>query len=696
MKHKGLFVTGTGTGVGKTVVAGALAHLLAEEWYDVAVMKPIQTGAPVQGGKAVSSDLEFMRMMAGTGDKDDLAMPYAFSLPLAPYHAALAENRRIEPARIVNAFRSLSEQRNMVIVEGAGGLMTPLTDELFWADVIKMLNIPAVIVTSSKLGMIHQTLATVLAAETYGVEIAGIVVVENDPKDNPPVDLKFLEKNCNVPVWGVLPYCKGLARKTPDYAELRRAAANSFDSAKLVEYIDRENAPQLQQRLERMDRQHVWHPFTQMREWEKEPMLIVSRGNGVRLTGLEGEGYYDGHSSYWVNVHGHGHPRLTRALAKQAARLDHATFLGLSNRPAIELAHRLAEITPHSLTRVFYSDNGSTAVEVALKMSVQYFRNTLGKKSKKTKFLAIGGAYHGDTLGAVAVGGVDLYRRVFGPLLADVFFAPAPHCYRCPLGKTYPDCALACAGELERMAEMHHEKIAALIIEPIVQCPGGIVTAPHGYLKKAREVCDRFGILMIADEVAVGFGRTGKMFACEHEEVQPDLMALSKSLAAGVLPLAATMASEKVYEAFLGDYEEKKTFFHGHTFTGHPPACAVALESLKMFRQKKMLAQVEARSLQLLDELVKFENLPHVGDVRHKGMIVGIELVKNRDTREPFAPHLRTGHAVAMEARRRGLIVRPLGDITVLFPILSSTQGELKKMADILYHSIAAVTGDFA
>jgi adenosylmethionine-8-amino-7-oxononanoate aminotransferase len=294
------------------------------------------------------------------------------------------------------------------------------------------------------------------------------------------------------------------------------------------------------------------------------------------------------------------------------------------------------------------------------------------------------------------VGGIEIYRNIFKELLADAIFVHSPYCYRCPLGREYPDCTLACAAEVEKTIAERHEEIAAFVIEPMVQCPGGIITAPHGYLKKMRELCDRYDVLMIADEVAVGFGRTGRMFACEHEEVRPDLMALSKSLAGGMMPLAATMAAQKIYDAFLGSYDERKTFFHGHTFTGHPLGCAAALENIRMMEENKTVESVEEKSQFLRDELVRFENLPHVGELRQLGLIVGIELVKNAETKEPFTPSLRTGHRVAMEARKNGLIVRPLGDVVALFPILAAENSDLKEMAGILYEAVATVTGGFA
>jgi len=695
MMHKGLFVSGVGTGIGKTVAAGAIAHLLRQNSYDLGVMKPVQTGIIEKDGKVCSPDLEFIREMAQTRDSDELSLPYAFSTPASPYHAAMVDNRRIEPGKIVAAFRGMLKVRDFVLMEGAGGLMTPLTEDMFWADLIKLLDVPLLIVAHPELGMIHNIISTVMSAEMYGLEVAGLLVVERSTMLHPPVDVKFLERHTDLPLLGFLPFCPALARKKPDVARFREHVEEFINPEKLLAFLERRQSRETQKKLERDDKKFVWHPFTQMSEWGKDGMVVINRGSAENLFDVQGNSYLDGHSSYWVNVHGHGNTRLVRALTRQAAKLDHATFLGLSNPPAVELAEKLVEISPASLKKVFYSDNGSTAVETALKMSVQYWRQEGGENNGKTKFMALENAYHGDTLGAVAVGGVETYRRTFGELLTDVIFVNSPYCYRCPYGKSHPSCGLSCAVEMEQLVEKYRHELAAFIIEPMVQCPGGIITAPYGYLRRVREACDRFGVLLIADEVATGFGRTGRMFACEHEDVQPDLMCLSKSLAAGILPLAATLATQKVFDAFLGDFEEQKTFYHGHTFTGHPTACAVALESLRLFRNKKLLAQVEGKAQHMRDELVRFENLPHVGDVRQIGTIVGVELVENRETREPFDPQLRTGHQVILEARRRGLIVRPLGDIVVLFPILASRNSELKRMADILYESIAAVTGDF-
>ncbi|GMT42021.1 MAG: hypothetical protein IEMM0002_0432 [bacterium] len=696
MRHKGIFITGVGTGVGKTVAAGAIAHLLVGKGYDVGVMKPVQTGVKKKKVSACSPDLEFMRKFCSRpADPDEQSMPYVFNDALSPYHAALKAAVDIDLKKIAAAFDYLKSRHDIVIVEGAGGLMAPLTKNDSWPDLIRMLDIPIVIVTHPALGMIHETLSTGMAAEMYGLESLGMLLVEtgsDDSKKHPKTDIALLEDRAQMPMLGFLPYTDAVAKKNVNCKKFRFHVEKHIDAGPIVDFIERRESSKLQKRLEKIDGNNIWHPFTQMREWETEPMLIIESGSGVMLKDVHGRKYYDGHSSYWVNVHGHCHPRLVRKLVSQAARLDHSTLLGLGNRPAIELADALLKIVPSALEKVFYSDNGSTAVEVGLKMAFQYHRQKEGKNTKRKKFAALINGYHGDTLGGVSVGGIDLYRKIFEPILADAVFVISPYCYRCPLDKSYPQCSLACAVEMEKILGEHRDEIAAFVIEPIVQCPGGIITAPHGFLRRVREVCDEYGILLITDEVAVGFGRTGRMFACEHEDVQPDIMAISKSFGAGLLPLAATLATQEIFDVFVGRYDEQKTFFHGHTFTGHPIACGVALENIRMMEESGMLASIGEKAQFMADELVRFENLQHVGDVRRVGMIAGIELVKERETKKSFAESLRTGHKVAMEARKKGLIVRPLGDILVLFPILAAQTPDLNKMVEILYDSIAAVT----
>jgi len=444
--------------------------------------------------------------------------------------------------------------------------------------------------------------------------------------------------------------------------------------------------------LEREDRRYVWHPFTQMRGYEKETPLIIEKGEGCLLRDMEGNTYIDGVSSLWTNVHGHRKKKLDRALKEQLGKIAHSTLLGLSNIPAIRLAKKLIEIAPAGLTKVFYSDNGSTANEIALKMAFQYHQQCPSGKRSKKKFIRLSNAYHGDTIGSVSVGGIDLFHSMYKDLLFPSFKAEAPYCYRCAFGKTHPACGFECLTHVEDIMKAHGQEIAALMIEPLVQGAGGILVQPPGYLKRVRELCTRYNIFMIADEVAVGFGKTGKMFACEHEGVVPDIMALAKGIAGGYLPLAATLVTEEIYEGFLGEFEEFKTFFHGHTFTGNPLACAVAIASLEVFEEEHTLDKLKVKIAHLAKRLKPFASLSHVGEVRQCGIMVGIELVYNRETKQPFPPEKRTGYRVIMEVRKRGVIIRPLGDVIVLMPPLSISKKEIDLLCQAVYDSIRIVT----
>jgi adenosylmethionine-8-amino-7-oxononanoate aminotransferase len=445
-----------------------------------------------------------------------------------------------------------------------------------------------------------------------------------------------------------------------------------------------------QRRLEEADKRYIWHPFTQMRDYQGMEPLIIERGEGPYLIDIYGRRYLDGVSSLWVTVHGHRRAEIDQAIIEQVGKIAHCTLLGLSNPPAIELAKRLAEITPAGLERVFYSDNGSTGCEVALKMAFQYWQHR-GERNKKT-FISFKNAYHGDTLGAVSVGGIDLFHETYRPLLFPVLQAESPYCYRCPLGSTSPACGMECLGRLEQLLKGHHQEVAALIIEPLVQGAAGMITQPPGFLARVRELCTRYGVLMIADEVAVGFGRTGRLFACDHEGVRPDLMVLAKGITGGYLPLAATLTTEEVYEAFLGEHHEFKTFFHGHTYTGNPLACAAALANLEVFEKDRTLDRLAPQIDLLSRRLEEFQGLAAVGNVRQQGLMTGIELVADKETKAPFPPCEKIGIRVIMEARKRGVIIRPLGDIIVIMPPLSITAGEMEKLLAVIYQSIETVT----
>jgi adenosylmethionine-8-amino-7-oxononanoate aminotransferase len=415
-----------------------------------------------------------------------------------------------------------------------------------------------------------------------------------------------------------------------------------------------------------LDRDHLWHPFTQQQGWVEEEPLMIERAEGSQLIDSAGNRYIDGVSSLWCNVHGHRHAGIDAALREQLEKVAHSTMLGLSHPGAAELAAKLVELAPPGLSRVFYSESGSTAVEIALKMAFQFQQQRGGQHRRRTSFVHLREAYHGDTIGSVAVGGIDLFHSTYRPLLFATHAAEPGD-----------------AADLERVLCCHEEEIAALIVEPLVQGAAGMLVHPPGYLREARELCDRFGVLLICDEVATGFGRTGTMFACEQEGVAPDLLCLAKGLTGGYLPLAATLATERIYDGFLGAPEERRTFFHGHTYTGNPLACAAALASLEAFEQERTLERLGAK-IELLGELLEeVAAMPAVAEVRRRGTMVGIDLGEHDRA-------LRLGHRVALEARKRGAIVRPLGDVVILMPPLSISADELTRLVEITAASIEA------
>jgi adenosylmethionine-8-amino-7-oxononanoate aminotransferase len=429
-----------------------------------------------------------------------------------------------------------------------------------------------------------------------------------------------------------------------------------------------------------------------MQDYEKEMPLIVEEGEGCILRDIWGNEYLDGVSSLWTNVHGHRKKKIDLAVKAQLDKVAHSTLLGLSNVPAIECARKLVEISPRGLTKVFYSDNGSTAVEIALKMAFQYQKQAKEGDPAREQFISLTNAYHGDTIGSVSVGGIDLFHATYKTLLFNSLKAESPYCYRCAFGKSYPSCGLACLEQMEELMKSRGHEVAALVIEPLVQGAAGIIVHPPGYLRGVRDLCTKYDIIMIADEVAVGFGKTGKMFACEHENVYPDIMALAKGITGGYLPLAATLTTEKIYEGFLGKYEEFKTFFHGHTYTGNPLACAAAVANMEVFTEESVLEKLQKKIAHLKMRLQAFNSLRCVGDIRQCGIMVGIELVTDKDTKEPFPPADKIGHRVIMEARKHGIIIRPLGNIVVLMPPLGMNISELEKLCDITFESIRIVT----
>jgi adenosylmethionine-8-amino-7-oxononanoate aminotransferase len=442
--------------------------------------------------------------------------------------------------------------------------------------------------------------------------------------------------------------------------------------------------------LRQWDRDHVWHPFTAVPDGGGEPPLFIERAEGCYLIDTEGRRYIDGVSSLWCNLHGHRVPELDAAVREQLDRVAHSTMLGLANVPATLLARRLVELAPPGLTRVFYSDNGATAVEVALKMAFQYWRQCPEPRPNKTKFLALQSAYHGDTLGDVSIGDVARFHRLFGPLLFPTLRAPSPYCYRCPLGLERTACRIDCVDKLASLVEQHADELAAVVVEPLVQGAAGMITAPAGYLRRVREVTRDCGVLLIADEVATGFGRTGTLFACEQEGVTPDFLCLAKGLTGGYLPLAATLTTEEVWRAFVGPPEAGRAFYHGHTYTGNPLGAAVALANLRLL-EAGLLAALPGKIERLRRHLSRVAELPCVGDVRQCGLIAGIELVADRATKAPFPAEKRVGARVCREARRQGALLRPLGDVIVIMPPPAIDDSVLDLLLDVVYDCLSVI-----
>lgn len=442
------------------------------------------------------------------------------------------------------------------------------------------------------------------------------------------------------------------------------------------------------QTLMEKSKQYLWLPFTQMKDYDENPLIIES-GQGIKLTDIHGKQYYDGFSSVWLNVFGHRKKELDEAIKKQLEKIAHSTLLGMTNVPATELAEKLVEISPKNLTRVFYSDSGAEAMEIALKMAFQYWKN-IGRPEKQ-KFISMQNGYHGDTIGAVSVGSVQLFHQVYGPLMFESYKAPTPHVYRSQ--SSDPNIVRdECLAALEQLLAEKHQEIAALSIESMVQGAAGMIVMPSGYLKGVRELCTKYEVLMIVDEVATGFGRTGKMFACEHEGIEPDLMAVGKGITGGYLPIAATLTTSEIYNAFYDDYEKMKTLFHGHSYTGNQLGCAVALENLRLFESEQVVAQVQQKTPFLKSLLDELKQLDHVGDVRQLGFMCGIELVQSKETKEPFPFEKRIGYNVTLKMRELGMLTRPLGDVIVFMPPLVSTEEDLTAMVSIMKDAIIEVT----
>lgn len=433
-----------------------------------------------------------------------------------------------------------------------------------------------------------------------------------------------------------------------------------------------------------IDRARVWYPFTQMKGWLESEPVIIERGEGFELIDTEGRRYIDGFSSLWCNVHGHCVPEIDGAIRDQLGRISHSTMLGLGQDKAIELAGRLVGIAPEGLQKVFYSDSGATSVEIAIKMAYQYWQNKGAVKRKK--FISLSDAYHGDTIGSVSVGGMGLFHRIFSSLLFETYFVDSPHVYR--FDGTEDECREHCLGQMEGYLEKYGEEIAGIVVEPLVQGAAGILVQPAGFLRGVEELARKYGVLLIVDEVATGFGKTGKMFACEVEGVKPDLMCMAKGITGGYLPLAATLATEDIFDAFVGEVDEYKTFYHGHTYTGNALGCAAAVASLDLFEANGVIESLGEKVAIIDEAFAEMQGLEYVGDARHVGLMSGIEIVKDKATKELFAYEAGVGAKLCMSMRSKGVMLRPLGDVVVLMPPVGIDVETLKKLLEVVREAI--------
>ncbi len=666
MKTKSIFITATDTNVGKTVATLVLGVLLQNKGINVGVMKPVQCGG---------DDAKFLRNALRIKDSLPEINPYFAKEPLSPHLAFARAKIPVDQEKIIRAYEKLKGRHEIILVEGAGGILAPLKEDYLVADLIADFGAPVIIIARLGLGTINHTLLTIKEAQSRGLKILGVIFCQNkDEKSGIPekTNPAAIKRFGNIPVLGIIPYlseftAKEVLKKCSTKINLKPLLSDSKDP--------KNSGNPMVQRLKSWDKKYIWHPFTQMKDWLLEEPLVIEEAKGSYIKDTNGRWYLDGVSSLWVNVHGHRHPTIDAAIKKQINQLSHSTLLGLSNPPAVELAKKLVEIAPEGLKKVFYSDNGSTAVEVAVKMAYQYWQNK--GNGEKRKIIHLENSYHGDTLGSMSVGGISLFHKVYKDLIFETIAISAPF-----------------DRNLKKLFERRADEIAAIIVEPLVQAAAGMLLWPSGILKGIEKLCRAHNVFLIADEVATGFGRTGKMFACEHEDVHPDFLCLAKGLTGGYLPLAATLTTQKVFNGFLFDYKDQKTFFHGHTYTGNPLACAAALANLEIFKKEDTLAGLSPKIKYLAKSLKKFYNLSHVGEVRQKGFMVGIELIKDKAANVPYDWQEKIGIRVCREIKKHGVILRPLGNVIVLMPPLSISLGDLEKLLSKTYETIRKVTAD--
>ena len=658
-------ITGTGTGVGKTVLAAALCAALRRRGMDCRAIKAVATGVPP------GADAEDAVLLGGAmGTAASEAVLATFALPRSPLAAAAAEGRELDVEALARSIEAAAAGCDLLLVEGVGGLLVPLAARHTVRDLLRRLDADVVIAALAGLGTINHTALTVEAALGSGLRLIGVVLVDavGDEPAFVAENAAQIADQCGVPVLGVLPHLDD-ATDIDALAD----AAGALDLSALTA-----PRPDASEAVVAADRRHLWHPFTQTSDWREEAPLVIRSGDGSWLRDEAGHRYLDGISSLWCTVHGHAHPALDRAAREQLGRIAHSTFLGQTHAPGALLAEELAEVAPPGLTRVFYCEAGAAAVEAALRIALLAQRHA--GHPERSRFVALGDAYHGDTAGAVSVGRSEPFHTGLDPILFPARTVPSPH--------------LDEAGSLRALSDLldrEGDRVAALIVEPRVQAAAGMLTHSDRWLAEAAALARRHGALLIADEVATGFGRTGDLFASGGAGVAPDILCLGKGLTGGYLPLSAVLTTEELFDRFTAPYAEHRTLYYGHTYTGNPVACAVARASLRLFEEEGTLASARRLAATLAGLLAeRVAPMPGVFEIRSRGVMTGIEL---RGGATPLDPALRTGRRVILAARRRGVVVRPLGDVVVLNPPLTMTDVEAEILVSAVAGAIAEVTG---
>ncbi len=659
-------VTGTGTGVGKTVLTAALCAALRRGGVDCRAVKAVATGVPP--GTDAEDAVLLGRVMATPPSEAVLA---TFALPRSPLAAAAAEGQELDVETLARSIEAMAAGCDLLLVEGVGGLLVPLTPRQTVRDLFRRLDAGVVVAALAGLGTINHTALTVEAALGAGLRVIGVVLVEAMGEE----DAAFVAENaaqiadqCGVPVLGVLPHI-GDSSDVDALAE----AAGALDLSALTEPL-----ADATEAVVAADRRHVWHPFTQTSDWREEAPLVIRSGDGCWLRDESGRRYLDGISSLWCTVHGHAHPALDRAAREQLGRIAHSTFLGQTHAPGALLAEELAAVAPAGLTRVFYCEAGAAAVEAALRIALLAQRHA--GHPERSHFVALGDAYHGDTAGAVSVGRSEPFHTGLDPILFPARVVPSPHLDEA-----------ASVRALSDLLDREGDQVAALIVEPRVQAAAGMLTHSDSWLVQAAALARRHGALLIADEVATGFGRTGDLFASAGAGVTPDILCLGKGLTGGYLPLSAVLTTEELFDRFTAPHTEHRTLYYGHTYTGNPVACAVARASLRLFEEEDTLGSARRLATTLASLLTeRVAPRPGVFEIRSRGVMTGIEL---RAGATPLDPALRTGRRVTLAARRRGVVVRPLGDTVVLNPPLTMTDAEAEILVSAVTGAIAEVIG---